>query len=107
MQVLVGEKARATPPAENAPGSDSTGGKPISRANHKLQANVAALGRRQRLVARTLPMPYASSSSCFCQRVQTASLGMRRSPRGLTATLPTLGPSGRQLRLNCWEKKRQ
>lgn len=36
-----------------------------------------------------------------------ASLGMRQSPRGLTLTDPTLGPSGRQLRLNCWAKKRR
>ena len=36
-----------------------------------------------------------------------ASLGMRQSPRGLTLTEPTLGPSGRQLRLNCWAKNRR
>lgn len=35
-----------------------------------------------------------------------ASLGMRQSPRGLRQQLPTLGPSGRQLRLNCCAKKR-
>ena len=36
-----------------------------------------------------------------------ASLGIRQSPRGERVTLPTLGPSGRQLRLNCWAKNRQ
>ena len=35
-----------------------------------------------------------------------ASLGMRQSPRGDRETDPTLGPSGRQLLLNCCEKKR-
>ena len=33
-----------------------------------------------------------------------ASLGMRQSPLGDNETDPTLGPSGRQLRLNCWLK---
>lgn len=31
---------------------------------------------------------------------------MRQSPRGDSDTDPTLGPSGRQERLNCWAKKR-
>ena len=35
-----------------------------------------------------------------------ASLGMRRSPRGDSAIVPTFGPSGMHDRLNCWEKKR-
>ena len=47
-------------------------------------------------------LPHSSS-----QAVEQASLGMRQSPRGLSEQLPTLGPSGRQLRLNCWEKKRR
>ena len=46
-------------------------------------------------------------SSSSIHREATASLGIRQSPRGLRATEPTLGPSGRQLRLNCWEKKRR
>ena len=29
---------------------------------------------------------------------------MRQSPRGERDTEPTFGPSGRQERLNCWEK---
>ncbi len=37
----------------------------------------------------------------------TASEGMRRSPRGESATEPTFGPSGMQERLNCWLKKRR
>ena len=36
-----------------------------------------------------------------------ASEGIRQSPRGDRLTLPTLGPSGTQERLNCWEKKRR
>ena len=32
---------------------------------------------------------------------------MRQSPRGERVTEPTFGPSGRQLRLNCWAKKRR
>ena len=41
------------------------------------------------------------------QAVGLASLGIRKSPRGDTATLPTLGPSGKQERLNCWLKNLQ
>ncbi len=48
--------------------------------------------------------PYASS---FNQISTEASLGIRQSPRGLREMLPTLGPSGRQERLNCWLKKRR
>ena len=36
-----------------------------------------------------------------------ASEGIRQSPRGESVTEPTFGPSGRQLRLNCWMKKRR
>ncbi len=43
---------------------------------------------------------YRFSASCN-QIVDVASLGIRQSPRGLRLTLPTLGPSGKQLRLNC------
>ena len=50
---------------------------------------------------------YSRPSSSSIQRLLTASLGMRQSPRGLRATEPTLGPSARQERLNCWEKKRR
>lgn len=48
-----------------------------------------------------------SVSSSVCHSVHWASLGIRQSPRGDRATVPTLGPSGRQLRLNCCEKKRR
>ena len=48
-----------------------------------------------------------SVSSSSSQRALAASLGMQRPPRGLTPTLPTAGPSGRQLRLNCCAKKRR
>ena len=36
-----------------------------------------------------------------------ASLGILKSPLGDTATVPTFGPSGKQERLNCCEKKRR
>ena len=45
-----------------------------------------------------------SPSSCSSQIRAQPSLGIRRSPRGDTATEPTFGPSGRQERLNCWAK---
>ncbi len=47
---------------------------------------------------------YSSPSTSSSHSVATASLGILQSPRGLRATEPTLGPSGRQERLNCWEK---
>lgn len=48
-----------------------------------------------------------SPSISFSHSVAQASEGMRRSPLGDTATLPTFGPSGRQERLNCcWKKRR-
>ena len=47
---------------------------------------------------------FSASSS---QRRAEASLGIRQSPRGLRHTEPTFTPSGRQLRLNCWEKNRR
>ena len=50
------------------------------------------------------PLARYRLSSSESQRAEQASEGMRRSPRGLTAAEPTLGPSGRQLRLNCWAK---
>ena len=62
------------------------------------------------LIYRCFPEPAKLQSSSFSSSIQictTASLGMRRSPRGETAMEPTFGPSGRQLRLNCCEKKRQ
>ena len=49
-----------------------------------------------------------SSASTSCsQAAAEASEGMRQSPRGERVTEPTLGPSGRQERLNCWAKKRR
>ena len=50
---------------------------------------------------------YSRPSSSSCHNAATASDGIRQSPRGDRATEPTLGPSARQLRLNCWEKKRR
>ncbi len=43
-------------------------------------------------------------SISWSQASGLASLGMRQSPRGERAMEPTLGPSGRQERLNCCEK---
>ena len=62
--------------------------------------------RKWRLAGETC-FSYSSVSSSACQRFIFASLGIRQSPRGDMATVPTLGPSGRQLRLNCWLKKRR
>lgn len=58
---------------------------------------------------RALCFAYAvySSSSSARKPLASASLGMRQSPRGDSATEPTFTPSGRQLRLNCWLKKRR
>ena len=50
---------------------------------------------------------YAEAQQINEDRAAQASLGIRQSPRGERVTLPTLGPSGRQLRLNCWAKNRQ
>ena len=47
-----------------------------------------------------------SFSRSESQRDTVASLGMRQSPLGESDTEPTFGPSGRQLLLNCCEKKR-
>ncbi len=45
---------------------------------------------------------YAFNSSISAShKADTASLGIRQSPRGDRATEPTLGPSGKQERLNC------
>ena len=49
-------------------------------------------------------LDHSSVSSSAIQRAALASLGIRQSPRGDRAAEPTLGPSGTQLRLNCWEK---
>ena len=49
---------------------------------------------------------YAALSSCR-HMADEASLGILQSARGERVTLPTLGPSGRQERLNCWAKKRR
>ena len=53
------------------------------------------------------PHTFHKLSHSFSHIALDASLGMRQSPRGLRLTLPTLGPSGRQERLNCWLKKRR
>ena len=80
-------------------------------AVRKSRAEIRPTKRRARLTAprgsRRWKPVYRSLSSSACQTVAQASEGMRRSPRGLTAAEPTLGPSGRQLRLNCWAKKRR
>ena len=44
------------------------------------------------------------SSSSFIHTAAHASLGILQSPLGESATVPIFGPSGRQERLNCWEK---
>ncbi len=50
---------------------------------------------------------YYRFSNSLSHKVAQASDGIRQSPRGDKLTLPTLGPSGRQLRLNCcWKNRR-
>ena len=49
---------------------------------------------------------YPSASTSASQASPLASLGIRQSPRGESATEPTFGPSGMAERLNCCEKKR-
>lgn len=51
-------------------------------------------------------LPYKFSIS-LSHIAELASLGILQSPRGLIEILPTLGPSGKQERLNCWLKKRR
>lgn len=45
--------------------------------------------------------PDYNVSNSSIQIAAEASLGIRKSPLGDTATVPTFGPSGRQDRLNC------
>ena len=47
------------------------------------------------------PVSIYISEASFTHNSAAASLGIRQSPRGLRLMLPTFGPSGRQLRLNC------
>ena len=67
--------------------------------------------RTRRLTPSLANSPPASPAHIFSivssHILLQASLGMRRSPLGEMATEPTLGPSGRQERLNCWLKKRR
>ena len=49
----------------------------------------------------------SNSATALTHSALLASLGMRQSPRGESATEPTLGPSGMDDRLNCWLKKRR
>ena len=49
---------------------------------------------------------YFSSANSSSHSFTEASLGILQSPLGDSVTDPTFGPSGRQLRLNCCEKKR-
>ena len=53
-----------------------------------------------------LRMLYSASALASHSAAQ-ASEGMRQSPRGDSVTVPTLGPSGRQERLNYCEKNRR
>ena len=45
--------------------------------------------------------PFEPAGKDAIDKALAASEGMRQSPRGLRLQLPTFGPSGRQLRLNC------
>ena len=65
-----------------------------------------AAGPRRKATGSSVP-DHSSVSSSACHSAAEASLGIRQSPRGDRAAVPTLGPSGTQLRLNCWEKNRR
>ncbi len=73
--------------------------KTLGRAKGAARVCSRAAGPMQRISLQ----PSSSSS----HRAATASEGMRQSPLGERLTEPTLGPSGRQERLNCWAKKRR
>ena len=49
---------------------------------------------------------YSISSNCANHKSAQASDGILKSPLGDTATLPTLGPPGKQERLNSCAKNR-
>ena len=59
--------------------------------------------RHGMIIAETVWRAATSAS----QSAGLASLGIRQSPRGDSATEPTFGPSGMAERLNCWLKKRR
>ena len=72
------------------------------------QKALKPINRRARPVVSTgrARVGYKASTS-LSHRAALASEGIRQSPRGESATLPTRGPSGKQERLNCWEKNRR
>lgn len=78
--------------------------------HHKIEGIFKALARAIKMAVRRdiyhfeadlLFYVVYSSSHSFSHEAALASLGIRQSPRGLSDTDPTLGPSGRQERLNC------
>ena len=80
-------------------------GYPRSKKGQRLFAGNRHLLRRS--VAPTQQWRAISSSTCCNQAAELASLGMWKLLRGDRQTEPTLGPSGRQERLNCcWKKRR-
>ena len=93
-------KLRIPPPAAGAAGIARSAAPPLPTQTALRPAGAAlglgggpATGGRERKIY----SPSSSSSHSWA----TASDGIRQSPRGLRATEPTLGPSGRQERLNC------
>ncbi len=50
---------------------------------------------------------HASLSTAASHKSAQPSVGICQPPRGDKVTEPTMGPSGIQERLNCWEKKRR
>ena len=86
-----------------------SGSKTAAETENGAETDSAAAARLQAAAAgeKTVRNAAQSRSSSACQSAALASEGMRQSPRGERDTVPTFGPSGRQLRLNCWEKNRQ
>ena len=78
----------------------------FGRAKTLERAKGAARSRSQ-ATGGTYSSSHSNPSSSSSHREATASEGIRQSPRGERVTEPTLGPSGRQERLNCWAKKRR
>ena len=93
-------KLRIPPPAAGAAGVARSAAPPLPTQT-ALHPAGAALGLCGGPATGGRELKVYSSSNSSSHNWATASLGIRQSPRGLRATEPTLGPSGRQERLNC------
>ncbi len=102
--------AKKPPPGRDPWAGLQCGQKADFRGSTRFWGRAGAWGRPhppQGKGPRLYPPAFSSASTSRSHRAAEASLGIRQSPRGERATLPTRGPSGRQERLNCWAKKRR